>query len=165
MSLGVVHCVGHILIVGAQAAVKALADPQHETAVRALVIPKDRAVGQARRDEQIIAVFQHITFVGDLVGDISLQEKIKFIIIVLVGGNVVQIDVIVVKELEIAGLHVLACCEVDGERLFHGMCSFKTGKWERRILLRFLPMGIVYHNICNAYNKLNHGRSFWICYN
>ena len=41
VSLGVVHRVGHILVVGAQTAVKALADPQHETAVRALVIPKE----------------------------------------------------------------------------------------------------------------------------
>ncbi len=105
------------------------------------MIPKDRAVGQSWWDEQIIAVLQHITFVGDLVGDISLQEKIKFIIIVLVGGNLVQIDVIVVKKLEIAGLHILAGCEVDGERLFHGMRSFKTGKWERWALLRFCLRG------------------------
>ena len=59
----------------------------------------------------------------------------------LVGGNLVQIDVIIVKKLEIAGLHILAGCEVDGERLFHGMRSFKTGKWERWVLLRLFAYG------------------------
>ena len=46
------------------------------------------------------------------------KKEIKFVVVVAVGGDVVQIDVVVVKQLKIPGLHVLPGVEADGKLLF-----------------------------------------------
>ena len=93
-----IESIGKVRSSAAKLIVVIPADPKDKAAVRDFSGMKNRTVGRAGRDQKVITKLQGIDLIIYLIGNITFQKEIEFVVIMLVKGNLGQIHVIVIED-------------------------------------------------------------------